>query len=408
MLSVINLYKDDPRYKELEIRMYIDPRQRKKDRFINRINISSITETIKNIIRSLINIPGIDISISKTIEFIRDQAVGNKRKKLRLQISYPGRKRSYSSKKEIQSVEERGIYGTFKVSLSEEKDIPDDESLIELYNFIRIKLRLSFIIPDFDCFRYDITFVKNLSEENIAILEGCKNKMLPNAITSGKILRYLPFGSEDHIEIEAELIGDCDLTPSLIMKAVNQIYSITDSKQEFLIEYQSRLEIISKFVLPNVKSNEYVKNLVLRRLYNSVKELSRMTYFQTVWPTITNWWLTDKADGKRAIVIITDRTTIISDKLYYIDEPTLKNDDITIVDAELIYHGDSPLKPQLVLFIFDVIAFKGENLANKPFGDRKKYLTRATNTLNQHHSIAQEKDSLPSSQTHASRDQQPR
>ncbi len=402
---LLKTYKDDPHNKELEIRIYIDPRQLRRSYRPGPININAVTEMLKNLIKTLSNTSKSKISISKTVEFIRDQVtVGKKPKKIRATIVYPSKDITYSSKKELMAIVEKSVYGNYKIALAEEKVIPDNTSLFELYTFIRIKLRISIIVKDINNFRYDITFVKSIEEDDIASsLKGSVNKMLSNLINSTNLLRHLPFEFCDHVEVEAEFINDDmaieNLTISSVIQAINYIYNIVNPKQKWTIEYQKFLKIVASYVIPKVN----LPNIMLKNVYNSVKELSRLTYFEDVWPTITNWYLTDKADGKRCIVMIHDKIKIISDKLYTIEEDSKSNDDsaesiissskaVTIIDAELIYTGNIHIKPtNVILFTFDVIVFEGENLSDKPFEERLEYLHRATSLLNRGYKIAQEK-----------------
>lgn len=410
MEPLLQLFKSNPTYKELEIRLYIDPRQKGRNYTQNSINVKNISETFSNIITTLLELSKNSFNITKTIEFIKTQQSGGRsRKKHRLQLLFPGggksKIKSYSSKREIMTAYETNVHGSYKISLSEEKDIADDPTLMNDYDIIRIKFRISIIIPEFSNFRYDITFVKSLTKDNITSLQGSKNDMLPEKINSKYILRHLPFNKTDHIEIEAEYINIPntpieDLTPKEINAVVNKIYNIINPGKESLAEYHTYMKIISTKVLTQrFASGTYAKNLVLKKIYNSVKELGRLSYFEQVWPYITNWWLTDKADGKRAIVIVDNqRVVIVSDQLYIVsttsDQSQVKSenkdandtDDMTIVDAEFILPNvsgsiiKSPKKS--ILFIFDVIAYEGNNLANQPFGERIKYLDNSVKLIN--------------------------
>ncbi len=403
MEALLQVFKRDPKYKELEIRLYVDPRQKRGNYTLNSINIKNISETFSNIITELLKLSKNSFNITKTVEFVKtQQSSGRSRKKHRLQLLFPGggksKIKSYSSKRDIMNEYETNVHGSYKISLSEEKDITDDPTLMDNYDIIRIKFRISIIIPQFSNFRYDITFVKSLTKDNITSLQGSKNDMLPEKINSKHILRHLPFNKADHIEIEAEYINITnksldDLTPKVINDVVNKIYNIINPGQESLAEYHAYMKIISSKVLTQRSTPEaYTKNLVLKKIYNSVKELGRLSYFEQVWPYITNWWLTDKADGKRAIVIVDNkRVVIVSDQLYIISSGSDhysqddSKDNITIVDAEFIYNlSETVIKSpkKSILFIFDVIAYEGNNLAYQPFGERIKYLDKSVKLIN--------------------------
>jgi len=390
LLNLLQIFKDDSKDKELEIRLYIDPRQHVSDNYIIKNNDSDIKEVFNRIIDALLK-ESVSTEITTTIELIREH---KDRSKKRLAILFPGKVESYMTKKELLKWNENGSYGNYKVSISSEIDDVVDETMKKDFTKIRIKLRLSIVIKLFPDWRYDITFVKTLHK--IENLQKQKNALFIKNITSVNFNKKAPYLSADHIEFEAEYIGTKhDISPLDVSKVVNTIYSIIDPSVESMAEYQDYLNLLAPIILGNYNPN----GLILKKLYNSVKELSKAVYFDKVWPQIENWWLTDKADGQRCLIVASSsKIILVSDHLYLIKCPaeSSSTDELTIIDAELVYAAKnisrstniSPIikipsgKTKPILFTFDVIMYKGEKLAHKVFGERFKKLHEATKLIN--------------------------
>jgi len=416
-LELLHKYASDPKNKELEVRLYIDPRQKSNTQSIVNNDELKIKNIVNKIISSLMEESN-TINIIQTIEFIREHPDKSIRSVTRMQIRMPDKKKIYMRKKTLYEWTEYNTYRSYKISVSEELDIPDDKTLMKDFTKIRIKLRLTIVIRSFPDWKYDITFVKTVKD--IANLQQKRNVMLPLDITPSSFIKKAPYGYEDHIEIEAEYIGDnpSTVSPNELYKVVNKIYSIVDPGIESTIEYQNYLNVLATIILgTNYRSG----GLVLKKLYNSVKELSEAVYFNKIWPIIENWWVTDKADGQRCLIIASEsEIIIISDYLYlvkckkngksgdtggkhydrdsqssksaHIPDP-LTRDELTIVDAEIVYNAPLPtdftgamieiqLRTKPILFTFDVIMIEGKSIVNCTFGERIKYLDKATNLIN--------------------------
>lgn len=310
--ELLHKYVTDSRDKELEVRLYVDPRQRLNVQNVVENNDVEIRNTFDKIITSLLN-DMTAVTITKTIEFIKEYP---DRSKKRLQILMPDKIRTYMTKKELYTKNENSPYGSYKISVSEEKIIPEDKMLMKDFSKIRIKLRLTIFTSTFPEWRYDITFVKLLHKlEN---LQKQKNVMFPNRIQPSTFLQKAPYNYVDHIEIEAEFIGDATklIDPIIISKIVNQIYTIINPSIESTAAYQEYLSMLAKIIIgPKYRPN----NLSFKVISNSVKELSKAVYVEKIWPIIENWWLTDKADGQRALILASQtEIVIISDYLYIV------------------------------------------------------------------------------------------
>ena len=137
--ELLQSFKDNPKDKELEIRLYIDPRQHVSDNYIVKNNDSDIKEVFNRIINALLK-ESVSTEIITTIELIREH---KDRSKKRLAILFPGKVESYMTKRELLKWNENGPYGNYKVSISSEIDDVVDETMKKDFTKIRIKLRLS-------------------------------------------------------------------------------------------------------------------------------------------------------------------------------------------------------------------------------------------------------------------------
>ena len=152
-------------------------------------------------------------------------------------------------------------------------------------------------------------------------------------------------------------------------------------------EYQAVIYSLAKDIFRDpVVVSQFKRQSGFKRLGANTIELSRPIYFKQVLPVIDTFYMTDKMDGTRAMLIIDEyyrrsghrRIYIgsdikaISDQIYTIAEfskpsnsKTIETDH-TVLDVEMM---DSP-KEGKSFHCFDVIAFQSKRLANSPFKDR--------------------------------------
>ena len=134
--------------------------------------------------------------------------------------------------------------------------------------------------------------------------------------------------------------------------------------------YQEIIYDIAKFLKPHML-NKFKHEYGLKQLSNQVIELNKVLYLTTLQNTITNYYITDKIDGLRTLLYLTNsKSYTVSDVLDSID---ITVDDICILDTEK-YNND--------YYIFDVIVFNGKSLLEEPFEERMKYFSKFQNIKN--------------------------
>ena len=241
---------------------------------------------------------------------------------------------------------------------------PDSNSLI------RIKCRLSYYIEIVSAqnsrkWRIDLTITKQFQAFNSTDISLYINKMFKHdePMTPNNFMKLLKLDDTDtrqlyNYELEIEymnpdnvLNNNHSLSASDITDIVKFISSITQSNVLSDTKYQSVIYDIAKHIVTNPdKLKRFKHDLGIKQLLPGVIPLTANTY-KDIYPP-TGYYLLDKADGIRSVLIINDTFMyLISDKMIEFELPKKYN--TTIVDGEFI--GNT-------LYIFDVIMCDGEDL----------------------------------------------
>jgi len=305
--DIIKLYK--PSY-EFEIRINNDIIYDHAIVFIE--NLKQITENSVNIISNMLDKNNnLEKNTKKIITKINDNTY-------------------YSTKRNIISTK----LPEYKISLSEENkinkfDIPNS-------GIVRIKSRISTdILPNW---RLDLTIVNqfNYSDKRTLNLADVKKDVFEKKI--GKK------------EIELEYIGD-NLTLEEYESCINILNKISNVFDPLLY--------VSKLLGSHLKE--------FKSILNSAISINKSNYFEEIYPPL-GYYLTDKADGERAILLITNGESskiylIFSNRFLEFENKTgLK---LSIFDTEFV--NDT-------IYLFDCMYYNGEKLLNRAFAKRHKYL----------------------------------
>lgn len=128
--------------------------------------------------------------------------------------------------------------------------------------------------------------------------------------------------------------------------------------------YQEVIYDIAKLVKPKIQ-HMFKNKYGMKQLSNQVIELNKATYLSELHQKITNHLITDKIDGKRTILYLSnDRSYAVNDILTELD---IKMKDTTILDTEM--YEDN-------YYIFDVMVYNGKSLIDQPFEERLKYFEK--------------------------------
>ena len=288
---------------------------------------------------------------------------------------------------------------TYTISLASET-ITNKSMSMDEGSIIRIKSRISFplkIISSEDSsvqllWRIDLTVVRQVTgNEAKTNLIKIKDQMFKKS-TKKTFLKDLDINSTNEnftnqnnnslvkfrFEVEAEFIPSANdnLRPADVLAVADQILKIANPEyiKESLI--QNEIFKLAQYI---IKAPGYLmqfqQNSSLKRLLPQVVAITRTDY-KNIYPP-KNLYITDKADGKRAISIIRDGKAIILTN-YLIEGLVLNNDAKykldTILDGEYIVNEETQIG---TFYAFDAIVINGINISNEGFENRVTYLDDA-------------------------------
>lgn len=254
--------------------------------------------------------------------------------------------------------------GTKKVTLSSET--PISPQTMHTAKHMRFKSRLSATVDDW---RVDMTIVKEVDPNNTAIIKTLRRDMFTDPHPN-KFLEDGPIDIADKYEIEIEYLGDSALTPADINEIVNKVDAFINPNLEEKQEYKEKLYQLAKHLIKKAYLNNFLGRWGFKNLGNKPVELTKRNYVRDVLPNITDYYITDKADGDRCIVHISkdDSYIITAQKIIPIDI----YHSLTIIDGELV--GG-------MIYAFDVMYYDGDKLHKHIFEERIKYLPKAVKLL---------------------------
>lgn len=345
---------------EFELKLIIDPRNAKNPPFIKFVDqdiflkckdlfthfnsiVSPINKQTINFIESIDN-----VNYIKELAF--DNAVQDKTKKRFYQ-----KKRLHSpiylcSNKEY----------NFKLSLSSEAKSGE----INNFNLVRFRQRFTFIYKNWNI---DFTFVKELQTQSIHDIKAIKEKLFTNVdadnifTTNDWIWEYA-----DSIEIEFEynyaskyLTLD-DINECLSVLWINDVTKTVETHHETNF-IQRLFTIINPKKLGNSNAN------TLKKILPNAIEINKQQYIEDILPKINMFYITDKADGLRILLIINDDwISTFSSEFKVLEKNSFFKLRETIIECELI---------DGVFYAFDIIKYDGLSCVNKIFDARLKLMT---------------------------------
>lgn len=256
-----------------------------------------------------------------------------------------------------------------KYTLAVSREAKASEQCRSFSAMFRFKIRISFIDPKNESWRYDYTLSQQLEQYgNIKGRIGeTRNAMFSGIKSTMNIAEVLPIilakNTQPNLrqEIEVERIAQTPISGRTeIDGALNILWktfgigNATDDPRNKLI-YE---------VYELISGNAIQKKLTLKNTLNAAKSMTKSSYYSEIYPPI-GWWVTDKADGERCLVYAKgDMVNVIYSNFETapVASGTLKN----IVDCELITTTSGKRK----LGIFDVLYCNDQNLTNMPIEDR--------------------------------------
>lgn len=331
---------------ELELKLLIDPRN-KYPSFIKCMDLDKAITHCKELFAIYSKF---EFEQKQTINFISTGKESSVIKELHFtnNIQDKNKKKFYVKKRLHAPIYISKSNDFFKLSLSSETECQENND----YDLIRFKNRFSFFMENWNI---DFTFIKNSTSKTINDIKAIKDKLFTN-IDNKNIFgeNSWIWNYADCIEIEFEFNNKNKLEISMFKEVLTGFEYNTG---DFLKQLQSILH-----------SNQYA-NTIKKILPNAI-EMNKRQYFEEVLPVITDFYITDKADGLRTMLIINDNIATYNLNHIILCKNTIFSIEDTIVECEMI-NG--------IFYAFDILKYDGFNIAHKPFKERIKYLYMLAN-----------------------------
>jgi len=310
--------------------------------------------------------------------------------------------KTYNGKINSQVIKKYNIKLKNEISLSESEFKKLNLTDIKLIN---IKLRLSFLLKE-KTFRVDLDLIHNvnLKQNN---LKDLKNRIFKSYKLSN-ITEDLNYDLFDELIFESEFLnehytltnGNSKLENQDIQDTIIFVESLFGStKTSSNLNYQHYIYIIAQFIITNkLYLDNFKEKSGLKKLLNNVIEMNSEIYAKNIQPQISSYYITDKIDGQRCIVLLNQEDDLINiklitNKVYQISEynDTIKTNNYTILDSEFIIpdslkEQDNISQKDIYLYLFDIIALDNKSIAQLPFEKRlpiiKQGFDKIKNLLN--------------------------
>jgi hypothetical protein len=225
-----------------------------------------------------------------------------------------------------------------------------------------------------------ISLVKTLSNP----LEFSSKLVSAKTLLVGVDLEVMDPSAYDYVLTKLIRIDDIQISYDGVVQLMGDVSpgELVGSKA-----YQSAIYSLAKDIYRDaITISQFKRQSGFKRLCSNTVELSRPIYFKQVLPAIDTFYMTDKMDGTRAMLIIDEyyrrsghrriflgaAIKAVSDQVYDIQtfpspqKGKVIETDHTVLDVEMMPDGVDGYR----FHCFDVIALKSRRLSNAPFKER--------------------------------------
>lgn len=198
------------------------------------------------------------------------------------------------------------LYDGFKVSLSKETEGSAEQFEKISPTLIRLRMRVSFQIPSLADWRIDFTYVASTENPSAfnSFLTDVRKSFLPKIILSPtNFMELVIVGPGTSPELEIEWVRrDRPPTEAEIQNGIRSLRQIVWETQTEGNEYSMVIRWLAKILERNLKDKS-----TLKQISNNPIGLSLNTYVNVIHPNLGDYYLTDKADGERAFLVVCPR-----------------------------------------------------------------------------------------------------
>lgn len=198
------------------------------------------------------------------------------------------------------------IYDGFKVSLSKETESSAEQFERMTPTLIRLRMRVSFQIPNLNDWRVDFTYVASTENQSAfnSFLTDIRKSFMPKGTLSPtnfmELIVQIP-GAAPELEIEW-IRKDRAPTEAEIQSGIRHLRQIVWETQSEGNEYSMVIRWMAKRLDRHLKDKSSLK-----QISNNPIGMSLNAYVNTVYPNLNDYYLTDKADGERAFLVLCPR-----------------------------------------------------------------------------------------------------
>ncbi len=276
----------------------------------------------------------------------------------------------------------------------EKKITPLDDTTMQVASRTELSIQYTMPLLSNTDWNLRVNIVKRIDNplELETRLKPCKVALMDTPFTT------MATDSFDYIETELIRLTQNPIEYADLLEMIN---SITNKSGEDNDEqYQNAIFELAKDIYKDaITVAKFKRESGFKRLSPSPIELNRILFFKNMLPKIDSFYMTDKMDGLRAILVIDEiykmngkkksyiGATIyaVSDKIYEINSCEHKSSRATVVehtvlDVEMMVEKDKSLS----FHCFDIIMMKSRRIGNLPFFKRIEFFKEANALLDKH------------------------
>jgi hypothetical protein len=251
---------------------------------------------------------------------------------------------------------------TYKVVLSTEEvfeyESNSKSASSSSNDYCRIKVRNTYMIDKLPNFKIDLTAVFGMKWNTNSQQQNQKCKEIFDA--NDNLIKFNSF------ELEAEYIN-----PANKQLTIDDINNTISLMMNFVNKLDNNLMTIELNQIADLVGRSKGHKMTIKKIANNPTELNN-NLWQDVFPPL-GWYLTDKADGKRAFIFINGKkASFITNDIEILELKTQEKK--TIVDCELIND---------IYYVFDVLYFKDKSFINENFSIRLTELKNAADHISE-------------------------
>lgn len=261
--------------------------------------------------------------------------------------------------------------GIFNMVLSDEKEI--DKFSNNGAKILVIRVRASFVRKDW---QYDFNIIKELQVSYIQQIHTYKKLMLKDFDIDTFLQLVDTTGLKYSLEMEYVNPNKNDITEDIVNKTINDVICIIDPEHQKNMELQEAIHVASKYIRPRDES-DYRSRYGFKKLMIQAKTITKTNYRDEIFPHLSEFYVSPKADGERCLALITNNCCqiITSNNIINVNIGS-EEEGVSVIDGELFMIGG---KPKVIPI--DVICLNNNNIRMQGFEHRYDAFEDARNLL---------------------------